>query len=264
MGISNPEYSKIIGNADIVELSPKRTWNATDGVQTYRRFAGTANAVIAKFNELSAAVNSGVDDLDEDINGKAGMLLARVLEDSGGASGGNTEELNAVWEVYAQPLLKPIESHTDFDSIKAKHKRAIEKAARDAEPIPATDPDGEAWTPTDAEKMLYAYYANQVLDFKMFNLELRKSTILSSRTEITASYAHINEVVDLPSIPFALIGVLTNLPKMDGSTGAWQWLKEAPQIRQVAKRKFQLSYSWTGAERWAEIYPGGSWTPTYE
>lgn len=264
MGADNPTYFKIVGGAEIIQLPDKRTWNATDGVQTYKRFSGTADAVIAKFNELSSNINSGVDDLEEDINGKAGMLLARVIEDSGGASGGNTEELNSVWEVFAQPLLKPIESHTDFDAITAKHKRAIEKAARDAEPIPATDPDGGAWTPTDAEKKLYAYYANQVLDFKMFNLELHKSTILSSRTKITASYANINEVVALPEIPFDLIGVLTNLPKMDGSTGAWQWLKEAPQIRQVGKRKFQLSYSWTGAERWADVYPGGSWTPTYE
>lgn len=263
MGVNNPTHFSIVGSQEIVQLPDKRIWNATDGVQTLKRFAGTADAIIAKFNELSATADSGVDNLDEDISGKSGYLLARVLDDSGGAAGGNTEELNAVWEVYAQPLLKPIESHTDFDAVTAKHKRAIEKAARDADPIPATDPDGAAWSPSDAEQKLYAYYANQVLDFKMFNLELRKSTILSSRTTITASYANVNEVVSLPSVPLALIGALTSLPKMDGTTGAWQWLKEAPQIRQVEKRKFQLSYSWTGAERWAEIYPGGSWTPTY-
>lgn len=255
MGVNNPTHYTIVGNTEIVQLPDKRTWNATDGVQTFKRFFGTADAITAKFNELSATANSGVDDLDEDINGKAGRLLARVLEDSGGADGGNTEELNAVWEVYAQPLLKPIEAHTDFDAVTAKRKRYVEKAARDAEALDAAA--------TDAEKTLYAYYSNQILEFKMFNLELRKTTTLSSRTAITASYANINEVVALPSVPFALIGVLTSLPKMDGTTGAWQWLKEAPQIRQVAKRKFQLSYFWSGAERWASIYPGGSWTPTY-
>lgn len=247
----------VVGSTDAIELAPKRKWNLTDGVQTMKQFAGTSDAIAAKFNELSATVNSGVDDLDEEINGKSGRLFARVIEDSGSSSGGNTEALNAVWEVYGMPLLKPIESHTDFDAVTAKRKRYVEKSARDAEALDAGA--------TDAEKLLYAYYSEQILDFRMFNLELRKTTTLSSRSAITASYANINEVVTLASIapPTALIGVLTSLPKMDGTSGAWQWLKDCPQTRQVAKRKFQLSYSWTGAERWANIYPGGTYAPTY-
>jgi hypothetical protein len=257
MGVNNPTYSQIIGNADAIELSPKRKWNPVDGVQTFRRFSGTSDAIIAKFNELSATTGSGVDELDEDISGKSGTLLARIIEDSGGSIGGNTEELNAVWEVRASPLNKPIEAHSDFDSVTVLRKRAIEKAARDATAL--TDP-----APSDAEKKLYAYYSNQVLDFVLTELEITKSTILSSRSAIVASYASMNRVVTLASIapPTTLLGVLTSLPKMDGSSGAWEWLKLCPQLRQVARAKFQLSYSWRGAERWAEIY-GGSWTPTY-
>lgn len=257
MGVNNPTYYSIKGSTDIIRLPDKRTWNLTDGVQTFKRFAGTADAVIAKFNELSATADSGVDELDENINSKSGLLLARVIDDSGGSDGGNTEALNAVWEVYGQPLLKPIEAHSDFDTITPSRKREIEKACRDAVSLYTIEPE-----PTTAEKKLYGYYSYQILDFQTFNLELRKSTILSSRTAITASYANINEVVALPSVPFALIGTLTSLPKMDGTSGAWQWLKEAPQVRQVSKRKFQLSYSWIGAERWADIYTGGSWVIT--
>jgi len=257
MGVANPTYHTILGSPDIARLTDKRHWDLTDGVQTFKRYAGTEAVIRAKFNELSATADSGVDELDEDITGKSGRLLARVIEDSGGAAGGNTEALNAVWEVYGMPLYKPIESHTDFDAVTATRKRYVEKAARDAEAL-----DGAG---TTAEKLLYAYYSDQILDFRMFNLELRKTTTLSSRSAITASYANINEVVALASIapPTALIGVLTSLPLMNGSTGAWQWLKDCPQTRQVAKRKFHLSYSWTGAERWASIYPGGTYTPTY-
>ncbi len=255
MGAENPKYSVVVGSPKIIQLPDKRTWNLTDGVQTLKRFVGTSDAIAAKFNELSATADSGVDDLDEDISGKSGRLMARVIEDSGGEDGGNTEELNAVWELYSHELLKPIESHTDFDTVTVLRKRAIEKATRDGNPISEAS--------TDAEKQLYAYYSVQVLDFLMTELELRKSIIVSNRTTITASYANINEVVTLPSVPLALIGVLTSLPKMDGTTGAWQWLKLCPQIRQVSRIKYQLSYSWRGAERWAGIYPNGTWDPEY-
>jgi hypothetical protein len=257
MGASNPTYSTVVGSADIVALPDKRAWNLTDGVHTVKRWAGTSDAIAAKFNELSAAADSGVDDLDEDINGKAGRLIARIIEDSGSGSGGNTEELNAVWELYASEILKPIEGHSDFDGVTTPRKREIEEYAR--------TPAKTAGIPvTNAEKALFGYYANQTLDFILTELDLRKTTTLSSRSAITASYTSMNRVVTLASIapPTALLGALTSLPLMSGASGAWEWLKLCPQTRQVAKRKFQLSYAWRGAERWAEIY-GGSWTPSY-
>lgn len=258
MAIANPTYHKVLGTTEIIRLPDKRTWNQTDGTQTFHRFAGTAEAVQRKFNELAAAgSSSGVDDLDEDITGKAGKLVCRVIEDSGTASGGNTEALNAVWEVLAQDILKPIETHTDFNSVLTTRKRLIEKEARD----PGTQTLG---TMTDAEKSLYGYYANQVLDFMLTEFIIRKTIVASTRSELTLNYASANRVVTLASIdpPSVLIGSLTSLPKMDGTSGQWEWLKKAPQVRQVGKRKFQLVYEWHGAERWAEIY-GGSWTPVY-
>ena len=262
MGADNPTYHRIVGNTDIAEIS-RRSWNQTDGVSSQRRYRGTADKIQEKFNELSTS-GTGVDELDEDIEGKAGHLVARILEDSGSSGGGNTEELNAVWELYASELNKPVEAHTDFDSVTTIHKRAIEKAAREGEGIPAIDPSGAAWTPSTAEKQLYAWYAVQVLDFVLTELELHKTTILTTKSAIVASYTGMNTVTGLPSdVPGALLGVLTSLPKMDGSSGAWQWLKLCPQLRQVSKRKFQLSYRWRGAERWASLYDNGSWTPTY-
>src|SRR3990167_11554828 len=99
MGADNPTYHRIVGKTDVAEIS-QRSWNQTDGISSSRRFQGTAEAIQEKFNELSNS-GTGVDELDEDIEGKAGHLVARILEDSGSSGGGNTEELNAVWELYA-------------------------------------------------------------------------------------------------------------------------------------------------------------------
>jgi len=257
MGANNPVYSVVKGSTDIIELTPKRTWNLTDGVQTVKRFVGTSEAVVAKFNELSAATGSGVDELEEDINGKSGKLLARVLEDSGGADGGNTEATNAIWEVISNDVLKPIETHSYFNAVTAARKRYVEKCARDATALDAAA--------TDAEKILYTYYSVQMLDYMVSQFVIRKSIVVSSKSTITASYANTNRVVSLASIgvPSALIGSLSSLPKGDGSSGAWEWLKKAPQVRQISKRKFQISYEWHGAESWSLRFYGGTWVPLY-
>lgn len=261
MAIANPTYYTVKGNTDIIQLADKRTWNLTDGVQTFKRFAGTADAIKAKFNELSAATDPGVDDIQEDIEGKGGRLICRVFEDSGSTAGGNTEALNAVWEVIAQDVMKPIETHSDFDSINTLRKRNIENYVKDKAKAVS---DGITAPSGAAELSLAGYFAYQVLDFPLTELLLRKSTILSTKSAITASYTNMNRVVTLASInpPTMLLGVLTSLPKMSGVDGAWEWLKKTPQIRQVEKRKFQLVYTWHGVERWAEIY-GGSWTPVW-
>ena len=258
MGIDNPTYFEVKGESDIIELNPRREWDLNNGVQTIRRFVGTADVVEQKFNEFAASDSPGIDTMEESSNGKDAQLVCRIFEDSGSSAGGNTEALNSVWELIATPLYKPIETFTGFNSISATRKRELEKLARDLD-ISIADPS------TDPEKRLYGFYANQTLDFLLTEFRLRKTIILSSRSAITASYTSINKVVSLATIgpPTALLGTLTSLPKQDGSSGQWEWLKLAPQLRQVTKRKFQLGYEWWGAELWAKYPYGGTWEPEW-
>jgi len=258
MAIANETFHSVKGSSEIIPLPDTHTWDLADGTQTFKEFAGTKAAILQKFRELAAAgADSGVDALRDTYNGQSGRLSCRVIDDSGGADGGNTEAVNAIWELIANDVLKPIETHSDFDSIAADRKREIENYVRSATDYPATLSGA-------AELSLAGYYAYQVLDFPVTELILRKSIVVSSRSTITAAYANMNRVVTLASIapPSALLGTLTILPLMGGLSGAWEWLKKAPQVRQVAKRKFQIIYEWHGAERWAAIY-GGSWTPAY-
>ena len=253
---NNPTYYSVKGKDELIELPKKRRWDLQNGVQSFRRFVGTKSKIEAKFNELSAVgANAGVDDMDEDIEGQAGRLIVRIYDDGGGDEGANTEETNAIWELYANDILKPIESHTDFNGITGKRKRQIEEAVRNAEAITLTGA---------AEIALGGYLSHQVLDYMIGNYILRKATTLSSRSTITASHADVYRVVTLASInpPSALLGILTGLQKEDGTLGTWEWLKKPPQILQVSKTKYKLQYEWIGAERWAEIY-GGSWAPAY-
>jgi hypothetical protein len=261
MAIGNPTYHTILGDSNIIQLPDKRVWNLTDGWTTLKRYTGTSDAIKAKANELASS-SSGVDNIDEEITGKSGQLICKVIEDSGSSSGGNTEEANALWELIGQDILKPIEQHADFlTAITPNRKRQINKYIEDT--IKATA-DGIPAPSTDVEKALAGYLSHQTLDFVLTQLIIRKSIILSTKSSITASYTSMNRVVTLESInpPSILLGTLTSLPLEDGTSGAWEWLKKAPQLRQVEKRKFQLIYEWWGAEKWAEIY-GGSWTPSW-
>lgn len=255
---------RIRGNGSLQEMRPEREWTLSDGLSTTRKLVGPAERVSEAFSGLvGAGSGSGADRLAETYQGQKGELIVRVAEEAviyeeaeEGGAGGNVESVNAVWELVAREIFLPIESHPDFDAIVAERKRVIEKAARDA-----TAPE----TPTAAEKKLYAYYSHNVLDYVATDLMLMKTTTLSNRSEIVASYDNLNTVVGIGTInpPSTILGALGSLPKPGGEAGAWEWLMLGPQIRQVTGWKFTLSYRWHGAARWAEIY-GGTWTPLYE
>jgi len=254
MAINEPSYVKIVGPDDFTELRPRRVWSRVDGVSTEKRYVGPSDRIRDLFNDLTnSPTTNGADEISEDFNGANGELVVRIADDSGGEDGGVTE-LNAVWELRTNTVQKPIESRREFDTLSAADKRTIEKEAREAETLSISG--------TAATK-LYAYYANQVLDYLASDLLLTKSVTVSNRSTITAIYSGLNRVTTIGAInpPSALLGTLSSLPRADGTgDAAWEWLYLGPQVRQVTKTKYQISYSWHGAERWALIY-GGSWNP---
>lgn len=261
--INEGDVSLILGSRDVIELPPRRDWTKETGVVTVRRFAGEKNAISERFNELTASTDPGGDRIIERSNGKVGELEIMIEEDSGGSAGGNTDALNAIWELRSNTVLKPIESRREFDTLNTldgstSMKRKIESAARNAEANP--------YPITAAAIKLYAYYSNQILDYYATDLMLTKSTTVSSRSALTATYTNLNRVVSVDDIdpPYALLGAMTSLPKSDGSGDVgWEWLYLGPQVRQLTRTRYQIILTWHGAERWAEIY-GGTWKPEGE
>jgi len=251
----------IKGTNAITELKPLRTWSQTNGVSNVQRFVGPATLIHDKFNELVSSEDNGADEIAENYDGAKGELRIMTADYSGdGTTGGNTEALNTVWELRTNTVYKPIESRREFDSLNTldsdtSKKRKIEAAARDATANPY---------PSDsAAKKLYAYYANQVLDYPLADLMLTKSTKVSKRNEIKATYTNLNRVVTITSInpPSVLIGTISTLPKSDGSGNAgWEWLYLGPQIVQLTRSTYQILYTWHGAERWMQMV-GGTWNP---
>jgi len=256
MAANIPVYYEILGTDEAKELKSRRVWSRVDGVSTERRFVGPSQRIQDLFNQLSNDPdNNGADEIGESYNGQSGELVIRIADDSGAATGGGvTTALNTVWELRTNMITKPIESRREFDTLTAKEKRTIEKEARDAETLSVSG------TPATT---LYAYYANQVLDYVASDLMLTKSVVVSKRSTITGVYTGLNRKTTITAInpPSVLLGTLTTLPKGDGTgSAAWEWLYLGPQVRQVTKTKYQISYTWHGAERWAAIY-GGTWNP---
>lgn len=244
MPINVTDNSVVIGSSDIVELAPRRVWRLADGVVSIRRLVGPKLLITEKFNSLAATKNNGADELEETIDGGKGELLIRVNEDSGGTDGGNTEALNAIWELQNIEVMKPIETATYFNALSSTQKNTIQKNVRDG--LPCSVAGGVA-------AKLYAYLSNQYLDYAAYALSLRKTFIVSNRNTVTLSYTGINTVVTLPPVPTALLGALP--------TG-WEWLYKGPQCRQVTKTKFQLVTEWLGLDEWAKYPYGGTWDPT--
>ena len=243
--IEKPKYYRVHGTP-IEEQEAGRTWSRSGGLSSVRKIVGEKRLLVARFNELVALDDDkkDFDRITENYSGASGYLELTTEDFSGEADSGEASWSDAFWELQSVEILKPIETHKSFDELSAFEKTKILQAVRDAKENPFEN--------KSTAVKLYAYLSNQVLDYAEHYLQLRQSIVVSSRTQVTGSYANINKVVPLPS------GIPSYLSSSVPS--GWEWMFKGTTCRTVGN-KFQLSKEWIGADKFADIY-GGSWSPT--
>ena len=247
MGITSTDVSRVVGTDEVVELEPLLRFSKQTGMTTVRRFVGPRAKVRDKFNALTGADTIIGDNFSFQADGKAARLEIEIYDDAGGGGGGyvNLDD-NAVWELEAEEVLKPIEQHEDFNQLSGDDKRKIYKAVRANDPLPAG-------TGSDAQRdKLAAYYSHQINDYLEYALVLRRTLVCTTQNTVTQSYTGINTVVSLPAnAPTELLG---SLP------ATWEWLYRRPRVADVGRGRFRLTVEWMGVDKWAKIY-GGTFDP---
>jgi hypothetical protein len=242
MGQSSTTYYRIIGDSGLVPQPDKRGWDSARGLYTDRVFKGPSDVVRDKFTELLASADNGADVMSEDYNGQSGTLTLRIYND--GAAADNAVVLSETWTTRPVEFFKPIESHSDFSLVTPERKALVVKSVRDGVSLTSI---------TEDESYLYDYLACGVSEYPEYYIQIQHNQIVTRRSLITAKYANINSVVTLASIGVPS-GILSNLPS------GWEYLFKGTEIT-VSGKQYQLSSTWLGAEQWADIYPGGSWSP---
>jgi hypothetical protein len=231
------------GTSGLIQQPDERGWDAVRGLYTQRRYEGDADVVAARFSELVGGDDSGADEIRESYDGRHGAIIMRIPDATDTNGTPDAKAITTIWEARRVEVLKPIETHSDFDAITAAKKAEILEAARGA----------TAFSGTATEKSLYGYLCNQVLDYYEYAIALRKVETVTSRSALRGSWTDVNTVVTLASIGVPA-GILSNLP------ASWEWLYRGADVT-AQGRVFQITSEWLGALKWAKIY-GGTWEPT--
>ncbi len=256
------------GYEGITRLKDTREWSPSTGTMRVIKYVGDAESIKDYFDEIKEEGEIdglSIASVQENYNGGYGELIIRCAYNSSDDTNGYSEDIEIVWELTSEVLNKPIETHRIFDALSGKDKSDIYNAVRKNEPNPVG---------SDIAKTLYAYYAHQINDYVAVMFRLTKNIIISSKSVAKCVYNRVGQVwktdevlgntqnVKYTNEP--LLGVLRLLPRWGTSNGEWEWLYLGPQLKQVAKNRYQLTQTWVGAERWADIYVGGTFSPKYE
>jgi hypothetical protein len=266
--------------------NPDKSWSKLTGETRRETWSGPNDKADTFYNDRVGSED--IDDLDLKHVPGVGTVSFTVTDDQEGQSGGTNEEDNAIWEILPQDVFKDLRAHPYFnpsDSIVSEivtADNAIKKGT-------AFSTSGMTWA-TQVGKY-YALRMRGVQGYLENNIVINKTITTSSRSIIEAVYDDVGRAVKLPRInpPEQLLGNLAAiikipdnsnyLPVVDNNANtpywvtdasipytatAWEWLAKRPTIRSLADgKRFEIQYSWWGAERWSMVLYGGTWDPSF-
>jgi hypothetical protein len=242
---------------DDVSLTEKQTvWEQSTGSMVREVYKGPREKAEDKFDDLLEAAE------DNDairLTVKNGMGTVEVTyQDEATVS----EEENETWEVQADPLEKPLESfggraedanaqqfNKDADQAGIQFVRERFESG-DRQLVPSIEP-----------ALTYSrLLARGVNHYRRSGCVLVRHLIITSTSELAASWSGVDRAQQIatddgPNPPVAIIGAISEMPDYDEDKK--QWLKNAPQIRQLSRGTYDVVQSWQFAKRWSYTLYGG-------
>lgn len=244
----------VVHNDVVVTNKIEKTKTPDTGVITSTLYKGTRAKIEAKFNELSAIVDS-LDDLRVKWGDQGPAELEVTQGNNTEGSGGGTDsgQLQIYWEIDNNTIQDPVENNAYWDAAAVDQKNLVIKEYREAK---------KATTATDQfAKQLFDDCLVKGQEYVLtYNIVLRLVQVCASGSNIAPSYLKIFNAWSLSEVM-----ALNPCTYIDEALTVvnFQWLKQPPRIRQISKTRYQITTEWWGAELWAgAFYPGGEGTPT--
>jgi len=240
----------IIGSEEATQISSSSTWSRRDGEVDQQVFKGPTDAMNTLFTSLK---NNPLYDTIEIRRGDGhAVLTVSIAEDV------QTPALNDIWELLGREIVKDIRTHQDFNqSADQVAISDVDKAIRNND-LNFSPTAGTATTYFDLRKRGTSQYVRS-------QPILRRSVRTSDRGILDIAWDGVDRAWRLnnesgsPNPPAALIGDVGSMPEADATKK--QWLKKAPQKRQVTPTLYEVVFEWHFARRWSEaLYEGDSET----
>jgi hypothetical protein len=248
----------VLGEGGAVLRGKTAGWNYPTGESVQEHYRGVYNAVQALYTTYKAVAgySPAIDSLQLTYEKGMGELTVSFVQDG-----------PVLWELCSNMQTIQIELHPMFAAGGAKvltdaQVHAVQvaislginqnPAQRDKDGALLAAPfDGSAFTAN--QSTLYAFLSRGVDSYYRTAYVLRSTQTCSKRSTLAASYTGVNAVV--------ATGFAAAANTLIGEIPAGEWLKQAPQVRQVTNRKWNIVQEYWWAPQWSALLYGGTGTP---
>lgn len=257
------------GTQTLPDPAPLETieWTREGGVVREMEWSGTKDDINAKLAALLAEAEAGANYQTirgENRNGRARCILRIGRTNGSGGSlgtGGGTNEVQTVEELYAVDVMDDIKTAAYFDAIDTDYMNWVARAVE------------EQWSQTEIDEqaasiglgsnfefanwsakmlVLYQHLTRGVGTYLRHHLVYRKTRYGLRTSGMQATFTGINTVVDAPEFSTPMSALVDTFP--DG-----EWLKRTPSVEHLGKGRWRVSEEYQWALSWSVVY-GGTWT----
>ena len=257
----------VIGYNGYTRSGARQAWSQADGYTTVYTYKGPADKLTAFF--LSIVGTDPIDVAEIDISEGIASVQVTYQDDDGTGAGGTTD-YNVTWELVGQDMFKDVRTFDGTVLGTTSFNKDADQAALEAVRKKYLEGgiDAAYLATLGGTPLLYAKFLMRgTSEYARSSIILRKNIKIGRRSTLTVSWRGVDRAWKLdgedgsPNISgvgsSALIGTIADMPEADNAKK--QWLKRAPQIRQLGGSKFQVQQDWWFARRWSNnLYLGDS------
>jgi hypothetical protein len=256
---------EVIGFDGVTESGRQRGWSTNDGHNLTVTYQGPSTKLEEFYNSLIGNVT--VADMRFAVQqGKTSLYVLYYDTTITSGNAENNEQINTVWEVVGQEIQKDILAHEYFST--SGYDEYFIKIRKYFESKPYDSTFYATISSVQQQADYYNLLAKGTEVYIRSHFIVRKSIQVASNSQVAASWDGVDRAHAWGNAPGPdpsgslndkLIGAIANHPDWDSTKK--QFLKCAPQIRQVAKGKFSITQDWIFAKGWSARLYAGSETP---
>jgi hypothetical protein len=249
---------RILGKNDVTEEAKRTEWRDGQGFFVVRKFHGPEEKIDRKAIELM----NTADSFTIDTKARYSRLMAYFSDGSPIQTTFGQNDLDQYWELDSEVLEKDIRTHPFLDALGDEDAKAQKIEELDAA---IEQGQGRTLLAANPASPIKEYIQLRLIGVESYTTDtyiLRRVNVCANNTARKAAFTGVGKVANKAPIEGNQVSIKSRAGKPKFSLPAGEWLKRAPQVRQVGRGKWYIVEEWWYAEKWSKtLYSGGTGLP---
>lgn len=241
---------------EAIKQGSVRVWSLEEGealVTTYKGPYSVLETLYNTYVDAALAGNPSISSVELPVtNGRATLTIRTVDQAYGGSSGGETERIDGVEELYPVDITKDVAAAPKYESLSsgdiAKVKRAISDLMDGSDAYTYLGGDGLMWD-------LWKRYQHGENNYLALSYVFRRSYVTNSRLRAISLLGTVNTVITQAALVAA---INSKIASVVAAVPDGEWLVRTPKVSFQGRGKYHIEEEYQWALKWSDLYTGGT------